>query len=71
MGAILLNGVEIGADSIVAAGTLLAEGTSVPPASLVLGTPGKVRRRLTADEIASIRGYAERYVAYRLDYMQK
>ncbi len=69
MGAILLNGVVVGAGSIVAAGTLLSEGTEVPPGSLVMGSPGTVRRRLTEQEIASIRGYAERYVGYRLDYM--
>jgi carbonic anhydrase/acetyltransferase-like protein (isoleucine patch superfamily) len=68
MGAILLNGVVIGAESIVAAGALLPEGMQVPPGSLVMGSPGKVRRELSADEIASIRGYAERYVGYRLDY---
>ncbi len=44
MGAILLNGVEVGEDSIVAAGTLLPEGTQIPPRSLVMGSPGKVRR---------------------------
>ena len=44
MGAILLNGVDVGEDSIVAAGTLLTEGTQVPPRSLVMGSPGKVRR---------------------------
>jgi len=70
MGAILLNGVRVGDDSIVAAGTLLPEGTEVPPRSLVMGSPGKVRRALGEAEIASIREYAERYVAYRLDYMQ-
>lgn len=69
MGAILLNGVEVGADSIVAAGTLLPEGTRVPSGSLVMGSPGTVRRELSDREIASIRGYAERYVGYRLDYM--
>jgi len=69
MGAILLNGVVVGADSIVAAGTLLAEGTQVPPRSLVMGTPGKVRRALSDDDVATIRAYAERYVGYRLDYM--
>ncbi len=71
MGAILLNGVEIGEDSIVAAGTLLPEGTKVPPRSLVMGSPGKVRRALGDAEVASIREYAERYVRYRLDYMQQ
>src|SRR5919112_2604169 len=57
MGAILLNGVEVGADSIVAAGTLLTEGTTVPPRSLVMGSPGTVRRPLSEDEVASIRWY--------------
>ena len=69
MGAILLNGVEVGEDSIVAAGTLLPEGTQIPPRSLVMGSPGKVRRPLTDDDVATIRDYAERYVGYRLDYM--
>jgi carbonic anhydrase/acetyltransferase-like protein (isoleucine patch superfamily) len=69
MGAILLNGVEVGEDSIVAAGTLLPEATRIPPRSLVMGSPGKVRRELTAEEIASIRGYSQRYVGYRLDYL--
>jgi len=69
MGAILLNGVVVGEDSIVAAGTLLTEGTQVPPRSLVMGSPGKVRRELTSDDVETIRGYAERYVGYRLEYM--
>ena len=69
MGAILLNGVVVGEDSIVAAGTLLTEGTRVPPRSLVMGSPGKVRRELTDADVASIRVYAERYVEYRLDYV--
>ena len=69
MGAILLNGVEVGSDSIVAAGTLLPEGAKMPPRSLVMGSPGKVRRTLTDQEIASIRWYADNYVRYRLDYV--
>lgn len=70
MGAIILNGAVIGSDSIVAAGTLITEGFVVPPRSLVMGSPGKVRRSLTTEEVASILDYAERYVAYRLDYME-
>jgi len=69
MGAIVLNGAEIGSDSIVAAGTLVVEGMHVPPRSLVMGSPAKVRRTLNDDEVASIRDYAARYVGYRLDYM--
>jgi gamma-carbonic anhydrase len=68
MGAILLNGARIGAGSIVAAGTLVVEGMVVPPRSLVMGSPGKVKRALTDAEVAGIRTYADRYVAYRLDY---
>ncbi|MFN8060819.1 MAG: gamma carbonic anhydrase family protein [Vicinamibacterales bacterium] len=69
MGAILLNGADVGSDSIVAAGTLLVEGARVPPRSMVMGSPGRVRRELTDAEVASIRMYADRYVGYRLDYM--
>jgi carbonic anhydrase/acetyltransferase-like protein (isoleucine patch superfamily) len=69
MGAILLNGVTIGHDSIVAAGTLLPEGTTLPPRSLVMGAPGKVRRALSDAEVESILDLANRYVGYRLDYM--
>lgn len=69
MGAIVLNGAVIGADSIVAAGALVTERTVIPPRSLVMGSPGKVKRALTDAEVASILDYAARYVGYRLDYM--
>jgi carbonic anhydrase/acetyltransferase-like protein (isoleucine patch superfamily) len=69
MGTILLNGARIGAGSIVAAGTLVVEGMEVPPRSLVMGSPGKVKRALTDAEVAGIQMYADRYVVYRLDYM--
>ena len=69
MGAILLNGAHIGTGSIVAAGTLVTEGMKVPPKSLVMGSPGKVKRLLTQAEVAEIQLYADRYVQYRLDYM--
>jgi carbonic anhydrase/acetyltransferase-like protein (isoleucine patch superfamily) len=69
MGAILLNGATVGEDCIIAAGTLLVEGAQIPPRSLVMGSPGKVRRPLTDAEVASILDYANRYVGYRLDYM--
>jgi carbonic anhydrase/acetyltransferase-like protein (isoleucine patch superfamily) len=68
MGAILLNGVRVGECSIIAAGTLLVEGASVPPRSLVMGSPGKVKRTLNDEEVAEIQQYADRYVSYRLDY---
>src|SRR5262245_13282298 len=69
MGAILLDGSHVGTGSIVAAGTLVVEGMKVPPKSLVMGSPGKVKRLLTQAEIANIQSYADRYVTYRLDYL--
>ena len=69
MGAIVMNGATIGADSIIAAGSLVTEGFAAPPRSLVMGRPAKVMRALTDDEVSSIAGYANRYVRYRLDYM--
>ena len=41
----------------------------MPSRSLVMGSPGKVRRALTDAEVASILDYSARYVGYRLDYM--
>ena len=70
MGAILLNGAHIGRDSMIAAGTLVVEEMRVPPRSLVMGSPGKVKRTLTDAEVESIQGYADRYVTYRLDYVR-
>lgn len=68
VGAILLNGAEIGEESIVAAGTLVTEGTTFPPRSLVMGRPGIRKRELRDDEVAGILAYAARYVDYRKDY---
>jgi carbonic anhydrase/acetyltransferase-like protein (isoleucine patch superfamily) len=71
MAAILLNGVHVERDSVIAAGTLLTEGTRIPARSLVMGRPGTVQRALTDDEVAEIRWYADVYVTYRLDYMNE
>ena len=69
MGAVLLNGVYVEHDCVVAAGTLLTEDTRIPARSLVMGRPGKVKRELTDMEIAEIRWYADNYVRYRRDYL--
>ena len=70
MGAILLNGSTVGEDSIVAAGSLLTEESTFPPRSLIMGSPAKVKRPLTDREVAMILEFSDRYVNYRLDYMQ-
>lgn len=64
MGAILLDGVEVGDDCIIAAGALLTPGTKIPPGSLVLGSPAKVKRPLTDEERANLVASAANYVKY-------
>ena len=49
MGAIVLNGARVGHQSIIAAGTVLAEGQQVPEGVLVAGVPGKVRREVSEE----------------------
>jgi carbonic anhydrase/acetyltransferase-like protein (isoleucine patch superfamily) len=69
MGALLLNGAEIGEDSIVAAGTLVPEEKTFPARSLLMGRPAVRKRDLTDQEVSSIKDFAQRYIGYRLDYM--
>jgi carbonic anhydrase/acetyltransferase-like protein (isoleucine patch superfamily) len=71
MGSILLNNVRVGTGSIIAAGTLLAEGTKVAPSSLFMGHPGKLRRALSAEDLAEIDAYANRYVEYARTYREE
>jgi gamma-carbonic anhydrase len=65
MGAIVLNGSRIGSGSIVAAGTVIPERMEVPPGSLVMGVPGKVRRAVTEAERARIARSSEHYVGFK------
>ena len=55
--------------ALIAAGTLVTEGMVVPPGSLVMGSPGRVKRPLTEADVASVLEYSRNYVRYRLDYM--
>lgn len=71
IGCRVLDGAMIGQDSIVAAGAVVTEGAVVPPRSLVLGLPAKVRRTLTPEEIESIMEYARNYVGYKERYMRE
>lgn len=69
MGAILLNGARIGDDCIVGAGAVVTGKMDAPAGSMILGSPAKVVRPLTEDEIEgnrrSARGYLETAEAYR------
>lgn len=68
MGAIVLDGAEVGARSIIGAGALITGGKKIPPGSLVLGSPAKVVRTLTPEEQAGIKVWAEKYVALSKAY---
>ncbi len=61
--AILLNGVVVGENCLVGAGALLTPGKVFPANSLILGSPAKVIRSLTAEEIAANRRTSETYRA--------
>ena len=64
MGSIILNGAVIGEGSIIAAGALIPERMEVPPGSVVMGQPGKIRRQTTAADLDAIDRNAQRYVEY-------
>ena len=62
MHATILDGAVIGSRCIIGAGALVTKGTIIPSGSMVLGSPAKVVRPLTAEEQASLPGWAEKYV---------
>jgi len=75
MGATVLDNAEIGEECIIGAHTLVPKGMKIPRRSLVIGTPAKVVRALTEDEIeslgASARGYQELGATYASIFPQQ
>lgn len=69
IGAILLDGVHVGRNSLVAAGSLLTPGTQIPPCSLVMGSPAKVKRELAEDELAYLDKSWRNYVELKKQYV--
>ena len=69
IGSILMDGARIGTRSLVGAGSLVTPGTQIPPRSLVIGSPARVKRELTDDELSfldrSWRNYVELKNKYR------
>jgi carbonic anhydrase/acetyltransferase-like protein (isoleucine patch superfamily) len=63
MGATILNKAVIGADSLVGANALVTEGKQFPPKSLIVGSPAKVVRELTDEEVEGLKRSADSYVA--------
>ena len=69
MSATILDGAEIGEESIVGAGALVTGGKKFPPRSLILGSPAKVIRKLTDEEVEKIYQNAKNYVNYKNEYI--
>ncbi|ACV35273.1 gamma carbonic anhydrase family protein [Accumulibacter sp.] len=63
IGSVLLNHSVIGKGCIVGANTLIPEGKTFPDYSLIVGSPGKVVRQLSEEQVARIRLSADHYVA--------
>ncbi|WP_456433218.1 gamma carbonic anhydrase family protein [Nitratifractor sp.] len=68
MSATILDGAVIGRESIVGAGALVTGGKVFPPRSLILGSPAKVVRELTDEEVAELYASARRYVEFMKSY---
>jgi carbonic anhydrase/acetyltransferase-like protein (isoleucine patch superfamily) len=62
IGSTILNKAKIGKNCIIGANTLITENKAIPDNSLVLGSPGKVIRKVTDDEIKVICENAKHYV---------
>jgi carbonic anhydrase/acetyltransferase-like protein (isoleucine patch superfamily) len=60
--AVVLNHAVIGEGSLVGANALIPEGKEIPPRSLVLGSPGRVVRTLSDEQVADLRRIAQHYV---------
>jgi len=70
MGAIIIDNVEVGVGFIIGANALVTMGMKIPPGSLVLGSPAKIRRELTLDEQKDIARWAWSYVETAKEYRE-
>jgi len=69
MSATILDGAVIGKESIVGASSLVTKGKKFPPRSLIMGSPAKVVRQLSDEEVAELYASAKRYVAFKNEYL--
>ena len=71
MGATILDGALIGERSIIGANALVTMNMEIPPGSLVLGSPGKVVRTLSAEEQVGVKVWAQKYVKNRRKFLAR
>lgn len=69
--ALILNHAVVGRECLIGANALVTEGKSIPDRSLVLGSPGKVVRTLTDEEVAGLRAIAAHYVENARRYLKE
>ena len=62
IGSIILNNAKIGKNCIIGANSLITENKIIPDNSLVVGSPGRVHRKVTDEEIKLIHENAQHYV---------
>lgn len=62
IGSTILDGARVGRNSLVAAGSLITPNTNIPPRSLVMGSPARVKRELSDDEIKDLEKFWRNYV---------
>jgi len=70
MGAIVLNGAKVGDGAVVGAGSLVPPGKEIPPGVLALGSPAKVARKLSEEEISHNRYWAEKYAKHAATFLR-
>src|SRR5215213_3416160 len=68
IGAIVMDGVRVGRNSLVGAGSLVTPHIEIPPRSLVLGSPARVKRELSDAEVKDLERFWQSYVSYRRIY---
>lgn len=70
MSATILDGAVIGKESIVGAGALVTKNKVFPPRSLIMGSPAKVVRELSDEDIKELYASASRYVEFKKEYQE-
>jgi carbonic anhydrase/acetyltransferase-like protein (isoleucine patch superfamily) len=63
IGAIILDGARVGRNSLVAAGSLITPNTQIPPRVLVMGSPARVKRTLSDEEVTDLERFWRNYVS--------
>ncbi len=71
MNAVLLHGVVVGEEALVAAGSVVPAGLQIPPRTLVAGVPARVRKALEGESAQWIEGSAAHYVAKARRYLEE